>query len=57
MPKRKPEVMPEQGMTRDDAENVYIKTERDFCVNVEGVEAAVYAGMTRRLEALREGNE
>jgi hypothetical protein len=41
--------------TRDDAENVYIKTERDFCVNVEGVEQAVYEGMARRLEELRKG--
>lgn len=41
--------------TRDDAENVYIQTERDFCVNVEGVESAVYDGMTRRLATLRKG--
>jgi hypothetical protein len=41
--------------TRDDAETVYIQTERDFCVNVEGVESAVYAGMAGRLETLRKG--
>jgi hypothetical protein len=39
--------------TLDDAENVYFQTERDFCVNVEGVEEAVYASMAQRLEELR----
>lgn len=41
--------------TRDDAEAVYIQTERDFCVNVEGVESAVYAGMAERVKTLRKG--
>jgi hypothetical protein len=40
-----------------DAENVYVKTEREFCVNVEGVESAVCAGMVCRAETLREGGK